>query len=346
MSGITDAQLVQLLGTLGGAVPAAIGGGIMAPQNGLGAAAMAGWDGLVGGVGGGMAGGVGGGALGALGGAGVGKLLGLDDRELQEFIAAGGGLGAGVGGLIGSGLGGGAGARAGYERSQRKANNSNQQEKEGSDMSYMNKHAHAVNALQTLASNNVSPDAYVQAAMQSNDASMRKTAAAIVEYSREVRRNENAFAVGAVEKLAEYNISPQQFVQAAVNSNDRNMRKIASTIVNLDEDLRAEQTKQASVGALARRGLGVGQGSSGNAAMNAAAAAAAAPAAGEGMSRAALMGLGGAGLVGAGGLGAGAAYLGGDADTTGNKVRRFANQHLGTDFDTESRLQQLLGRMG
>lgn len=54
----------------------------------------------------------------------------------------------------------------------------------------------------------------------------------------------HAYAAGALEKLAEHDIDPASFVQAAAQSQDQEMRKIASAIVELDSDIQYQQQQK------------------------------------------------------------------------------------------------------
>ena len=202
-----------------------------------------------------------------------------------------------------------------------------------------------------------------------------------------------AFAIGALEKMAEYDVSPAKFVEAATQSNHQGMRKIATAVVELDCAVQREKQAWAGgrssataiadgVGNLAGRipmvGKRIEEGLGHTAVRNAADSANSSVeelagfnkllagrgkntlnAAYDPVSRKkvdALMdaiskrnaNVAGAGAA-AGGLGAlglagGAAYGAGDADTYGNQARGLANDNLGTDFDMQSRLAELLGR--
>jgi len=50
-----------------------------------------------------------------------------------------------------------------------------------------------------------------------------------------------AFAIGALQKMAEYGVSPAKFVEAAAQSNHQGMRKIASAVVELDQAVQQEK---------------------------------------------------------------------------------------------------------
>ena len=64
-----------------------------------------------------------------------------------------------------------------------------------------------------------------------------------------------AFAIGAFQKMAEYDGSPAKFVEAAAQSNHQGMRKIASAVVELDQAV--QQEKQAGVWDSVKRALGM-----------------------------------------------------------------------------------------
>lgn len=384
MQNITDEQLVQLLGTISGPLGAGIVGGMVSPDRSVSSGLAAGAGSLGGSILGGGLGAIGGGALGGIGGAGLGRLLGLSDQELEALIGMGGSLGGTLGMLGGGMAGSGMGAGLGYSgaqnigrgdkggdtggqgsSSEEKNDDNKQQEKEGSAMSNADNNAFAVGALEKLAEQNIDPAQFVQVAAQSNNPTMRKIASAIVAYDDEVRRTEHAFAVGAIEKLAEYNVAPAQFVQAAARSGDETMQKIASTIVNLDRAIQAQQGQEKQANKLNKavsmipgvRNIREGgenlmdprrllQDTPGD--IRPADVlrnmrqegldeqqAEALRQLGVGAAQ-----LGGTGL-GIGGLGAGGAYLMGDSGTTGSGLQDFSNQYLGTDFDTLSRLQAM-----
>lgn len=385
---VQERDLVQLLGALS-PVLGGVGGGSLAPDKSLRTGVSTAGGSLAGALGGGAVGGMGGAAIGGLGGRGIGALLAsLTDQDVdrlaREMGATGQAIGGILGGVGGTAVGGGAGAGAGYDMVQGKStddqDDDNQQEKEGSDMTQQ-KHAYAINALNQLAENNIDPADYVKTAAQSNDPQMRKTASAIVEYDQDVRRTNQAFAVGALEKLAEYNIPADQFVKTASQGQNPTMRKIASAIVELDQAIRAKQQQEKTarvspIGNPGRDTLGKlidkipsirdlsGQSRVDQARQAAPTSAQDVQDAVQTMGRNNAEGhlpravdelqdaiqsrnrrVGGAAAAGVGGLGtagAGGAYAMGDSGSTGSGLQDFANEHLGAEFDEQSRLQALL----
>lgn len=371
MNNITDEQLVRVLG--GTPLGAGIVGAQVAPDRRL-------MSGLAAGLGatGGMTlgaglGGAAGGAAGGIAGAGIGRLLDMHPEEIEALIGLGGITGGGLGGLAGGTLGSSMGAGLGYRGAQnggRSGNTggppqknddddtNNQQEKEGSAMSNQNNNAIAIGALQKLAEQNIDPAQFVQNAANSNDPGMRKVASAIVAYDDEVRRTEHAFAVGALEKLSEYNVSPAKFVQAASQSNNGTMQKIASTIVNLDRAVQGQQKHASVYQNLLSSAESLGKGIKNLNPL------------GESRRMARKMTQEGkhplaeqatqhlnditkqelregipaalAGTAALGTAGAGGAYAAGDSGTTGSGMKDLSNQYLGTNFDEMSRIQALL----
>lgn len=160
---------------------------------------------------------------------------------------------------------------------------------------------------------------------------------------------DHAYAIGALQKLAEHQIDPSAFVEAATQSQHDGMHKIASAIVRLDQAVRSQEqsrNKEAYLGKaknILGKLTGADEISSGVRVLRNLENVT--PETAKMLRRDALgeLGKGGAKALGLGGLGAGAIYAGGDADTTANQMRQMANENLGTDFDTESRLSQLLG---
>lgn len=51
----------------------------------------------------------------------------------------------------------------------------------------------------------------------------------------------HAFAIGALEKMAEYGVDPQRFVEAAEQTGDPTMCKVASAVIDLDSAIRREK---------------------------------------------------------------------------------------------------------
>ena len=183
-----------------------------------------------------------------------------------------------------------------------------------------------------------------------------------------------AFAIGALEKMAELNVNPGKFVQLAVQTQDPTMCKIASAVVELDQAVQREKVAGAradAVGDAVGEGLGrlggIGnklQELLGHSKVKQVAADADYRQAQRGLrgynysvspedevaqlldalkSRNRRMaGVAGAGLLGAGGAAGGAVYGLGDADTLQNQAANLSNEYLGTDFDTQSRLSALL----
>jgi len=210
-----------------------------------------------------------------------------------------------------------------------------------------------------------------------------------------------AYAYGALEKMAEYNVDPYTFVRAAIRTQDPVGLKIASALAALEKvalNIGSRPTHsmaQAFVPGIAPRGPEYARemlmNRAARAAMNAppeqtleeAAALAAGKGPGPGigqriMDAAGDMGLqsgtnpwtarqthnvlqagpgandvsaaalrnqnlvvgGGLTALGAGGAGV---YGGMDADTYGNQAANLANEYLGTDFDTISRIGNMLG---
>jgi hypothetical protein len=165
-----------------------------------------------------------------------------------------------------------------------------------------------------------------------------------------------AYAHGALVKMAEHNVDPGAFVQAAINTQDPLALKVAHAIV--------EYEKVAGIGAkakgLAHRASNAITGGGGGIGGLAPAAAGKADDLAMGMAGVgeqmrlpqgvtdaminnpqltAALGLGvpTAGLAGAGLYGAG------DADTLQNQAANLSNQYLGTDFGTQSRAGALFG---
>lgn len=164
-----------------------------------------------------------------------------------------------------------------------------------------------------------------------------------------------AYAHGALTKLAEHRVSPVDFINAAVQTQDPGALKIARAIVEYEKVANAGVMKGRKM--LGQVGDAIGDAWQGvknvgqDAMMN--------PFGEEGLVALARGGdelapraqkalaMQGAGLAGVGGLGA----LGmSDADTLQNQMANMANNNLGTDFGTQSRagygleqLQNLLG---
>ena len=138
-----------------------------------------------------------------------------------------------------------------------------------------------------------------------------------------------AFAAGAVEKLAERQVDINQFVNVAAQSNNPDLKKVASLIVELDQAVKQEQMqKQAAY----QRQVQQQQ-------LQAQRQKQAAAPGGGGKGKMIAGGLGALGLAGGAGY-AGHQYLTGDSGTTGNAILDDINRSpIPMDFDTLSRLQ-------
>ncbi len=208
----TSARNAQLLSLLG-ALPAGAGGALMAPpgealQTGL----RTGGGSFLGGLGGGALGGLGGYALGA----GLGPLMGDKNHELAELLAA---LGAGAGVLGGRAYG----ARKGMESAQANAyanasslsdpsaDPSQKQAAYSENTMSRTNHAYAYGCAIKLAEQNITPDAFVQYAAQTNVEILHKIANALIELDAHLTktadragtfvRAANGFADGVGEAL-------------------------------------------------------------------------------------------------------------------------------------------------
>jgi len=189
-----------------------------------------------------------------------------------------------------------------------------------------------------------------------------------------------AYAHGALVKMAEHRVNPYSFVQAAVRTQDPVAIKIANALIAyektagggkavkdvFDSAIDAIPTNTPGPFSLPGRGRGLenqsdslldilgqapdalrgGMAGRRNAQAIIGDEASLAPsvAAAQRLIRGQNYGLG-AGGIGLGALGAGGAgvYGGMDADTYGNQAANLANDYLGTDFGTTSRLGNMIG---
>ena len=302
-------QLSQLAALLSSPAGAGLTAGMMSEEDKLRTGLSTGGGSLAGLLGGGALGAGAGGALGGLLGAGGGALLSkLTEGDFDgDTITGGAGLGAMLGGNLGALVGAGTGSYLGAGA--------------GHDL------------------------------MQKENSAMSQQE---INY---------AFAIGALEKMAEYDVSPAKFVEAATQSNHQGMRKIATAVVELDGAVQREKQAAGGRGTAMAHGVGEGLENLGGLgkklqdllghtqARNAAQGVTDGALGGPDellralQSRNMRMGGAAAGGLGALGLAGGAgAYGAGDADTYGNQARGLANDNLGTDFDMQSRLAELLGR--
>jgi hypothetical protein len=143
-----------------------------------------------------------------------------------------------------------------------------------------------------------------------------------------------AYATGFVTKLAEYGVSPYQFVEAAAYSGQPELVKIAEYLL-----IGAEWEKEAGIVS-----QGVRRGVDGKRALRLGYEAAETVAKGplkarpKGLSTGAKAAIGG----GAAATVAGTAYGMGDADTPSNKMKNMANENMGTNLKTQSRFSNML----
>lgn len=117
--------------------------------------------------------------------------------------------------------------------------------------------------------------------------------------------SEQAFALGALTKLAEYGIEPSVFIQAAHQFQDADAIKIAKAV-------------STALAGIPKKLADIPKKKKSKALRNAA--------------------IGTAGLTTIGG----GIYAAGDADTAENKAKRLSNKYLGTNMKTQSRLGKLL----
>ena len=161
-----------------------------------------------------------------------------------------------------------------------------------------------------------------------------------------------AYAEGALIKMAEYNVDPAAFVQAAVQTQDPVALKIANALVAYEKVAGPAGllTGPAAPGMFRRAAGRLGEFGEnvwgGRAARQTANDILGTPGHGgtEWAQRALRdqnLAMGGAAALPFGV--AGAAYAGGDADTYGNQAANLSNDYLGTNFGTTSRLGNMFG---